>query len=183
MTKSSVRNERLWLGFAHRFRPTYPGFPVGIGGVEQLHAAFFERKPHAWSRLVLRSRKSGQRWCEHGAPVWRCEVRSGLEGEACGIPPDVGSGDRVQKRVWMPLLGNVSLQRRREVGSETDWLFLHLMDRFPLMNLADKERPREGVAVLGAAQRSTLRSMIFYNSLKDVRLIAQTVHEPSGICP
>jgi hypothetical protein len=67
-------------GFAHRFRPTYPGFPVEIDGVEQHHAAFFERKPHAWSRLVLRSRKSGQRWCEHGAPVWSCGDRIRLEG-------------------------------------------------------------------------------------------------------
>jgi hypothetical protein len=41
-----IRNERLWWGFAHRFRPTYPGFPVEVGGFEQDHAAFFERKPH-----------------------------------------------------------------------------------------------------------------------------------------
>ena len=27
-------------------RPTYPGFPVEVGGVEQEHAAFFGRKPH-----------------------------------------------------------------------------------------------------------------------------------------
>jgi hypothetical protein len=44
------------------------------------------------------------------------------------------------------------------------------------MKVADMERPREGVIVLGATQGSTLRSMIFYNSLKDVRLLAQTVH-------
>jgi hypothetical protein len=30
-------------GFAHRFRPTYPGFPVEVGGVEQGLAAFFEK--------------------------------------------------------------------------------------------------------------------------------------------
>jgi hypothetical protein len=43
-----VGSERkLSKGFAHRFRPTYPGFPVEAGGVEQLRAAFFERKPHA----------------------------------------------------------------------------------------------------------------------------------------
>ena len=52
-----------------RFRPTYPGFPVEVGGVEQEHAAFFGRKPHTRTRLVLRSRKSGQHRCEHGAPV------------------------------------------------------------------------------------------------------------------
>jgi hypothetical protein len=67
------------MGFAQRFRPTYPGFPVEDGRVERLRAAFFERKPHAWSRLVLCSRKSGQRWCEHGAPVWSCGTREGLE--------------------------------------------------------------------------------------------------------
>ena len=38
--------QKAVVGFAHRFRPTYPGFPVKVGGVEQLHAAFFERKPH-----------------------------------------------------------------------------------------------------------------------------------------
>jgi hypothetical protein len=26
------------------------------------------------------------RWCEHGAPVWICGTREGLEGKACGIP-------------------------------------------------------------------------------------------------
>ena len=29
-----------------RFRPAYPGFPVKVRGVEHLHAAFFDRKPH-----------------------------------------------------------------------------------------------------------------------------------------
>src|SRR5271165_2081966 len=76
----------LSKGFAHRFRPTYPGFPVEIRGVEQLHAAFFERKPHMRSWLVMRSRKSGQRWCEHGAPVRSCRDLSRLEGKGCGIP-------------------------------------------------------------------------------------------------
>jgi hypothetical protein len=28
------------VGFAHRFRPTYPGFPVEIGGVEQRSCGF-----------------------------------------------------------------------------------------------------------------------------------------------
>jgi hypothetical protein len=83
---------------------------------------------------------------------------------------------RTEISLWMPHLWNVSLQRKRKVGSETDWAFLHLIDRSPLMKVADMERPREGVIVLGATQRSTLRSMIFYNSLKDVRLLAQTVH-------
>jgi hypothetical protein len=59
--RESIRKSR-------RFRPTYPGFPVEVRGVEQLHTAFFKRKPHARSSLRLRSRKSGQRWCEHGAP-------------------------------------------------------------------------------------------------------------------
>jgi hypothetical protein len=44
------------------------------------------------------------------------------------------------------------------------------------MKVADMERPWGGVIVLGAIQRSTLHSMIFYNSLKDVRLLAQTVY-------
>jgi len=59
-------------------RPTYPGFPVEVGGVEQLHA--FEREPHARSWLVLRSRKSGQRWCERRAPVKICHPAEGLRG-------------------------------------------------------------------------------------------------------
>jgi hypothetical protein len=70
----------------HHFRPTYPRFLVEVGGVEQHHEAFFERKPHAWSWLVLRSKKSGQRWCEHGALVRSCGTRSRLDGETCGIP-------------------------------------------------------------------------------------------------
>ena len=37
---------KAMVGFARRFRPTYPGFPVQVGGVGQVHAAFFERKPH-----------------------------------------------------------------------------------------------------------------------------------------
>jgi hypothetical protein len=44
------------------------------------------------------------------------------------------------------------------------------------MKVADMERPWEGVIVLGATPGSTLQSMIFYNSLKDVRLLAQTVY-------
>src|ERR1700722_11349637 len=84
--KDYATNERLWWGFAHRLRPTYPGFPVQVGGVEQLRAAFFERKPHTWSWLVQRSRKSGQRWCERRAPVWLSGTRHEFEGEACGIP-------------------------------------------------------------------------------------------------
>ena len=72
------------MGFAQHFRPTYPGLPVEVGGVEQLHAAFFERKPHSLSWPVPRSRKSGRRWCEHGAPVWICGTLEGLEGKACG---------------------------------------------------------------------------------------------------
>jgi hypothetical protein len=88
--RESIRKSR-------RFRPTYPGFPVEVRGVEQLHTAFFKRKPHARSSLRLRSRKSGQRRCEHGAPRRSCLsggfvspgrgcVPSGLEGESGGIP-------------------------------------------------------------------------------------------------
>ena len=80
-----VWNEKLSKGFAHHFRPTYPGFPVEGGGVEQLYATFFERKPHTRSWLVLRSRKSGQRWCERRAPVRICGDLSRLEGKGCSI--------------------------------------------------------------------------------------------------
>jgi hypothetical protein len=96
------------VGFAHRFLPMYPGFPVEVGGVEQLHAAFFERKPHTWSWLALRSRKSGQRWCEghpYGAlgpeTAWGGLLRYPTSREKrarCGAPGDCG-GDRAQKRV------------------------------------------------------------------------------------
>jgi hypothetical protein len=86
MNKWQGRNERLSKGFAHRFRPTYPGFPVKVCGVEQERAAFLERKPHTRSWPVLLGRKSGQRWCEHGAPVRSWGSRGRLEGEAGGIP-------------------------------------------------------------------------------------------------
>jgi hypothetical protein len=58
----------------------YPGFPVEIGGAEQDHAAFFERKPHTRSWLVLRSRKSGIRWSEHGHPCRSVGTAAGLMG-------------------------------------------------------------------------------------------------------
>jgi hypothetical protein len=74
VTKGRVRNERLWWAS--------PGFPVEVSGVEQLHTAFFERKPHTRPWLVLCSRNPGNA----GAPVWICGHRSRLEGEACGIP-------------------------------------------------------------------------------------------------
>ena len=32
------------------------------------------------------SRKSGQRWCEHGAPLQSCGTLNELEGETFGIP-------------------------------------------------------------------------------------------------
>jgi DNA-binding PadR family transcriptional regulator len=32
MTSGGIRDERLSKGFAHRFRPTYPGFPVEVVG-------------------------------------------------------------------------------------------------------------------------------------------------------
>ena len=81
-----VWRPRLKAFETNRFRPTYPGFPVEVGGVEELRAALFERKPHARSLLVLRSRKSGRRWCEHGAPGRICGTRDKFEGETCGIP-------------------------------------------------------------------------------------------------
>ena len=71
-------------GFARRFRPTLPGFPVEVGGVEHLHTAFFKRKPHARSSLMLRDRKSGQRWCEHGAPLQSCVGAMVRGGESYG---------------------------------------------------------------------------------------------------
>src|ERR1700722_8677940 len=79
LIRNLARILKAFVGLRHRFRPTYPGFPVKIGGVGQLHAAFFERKPHTCSWLVLRSRKSGQRRCEHGAPR-RCCGLSGVVG-------------------------------------------------------------------------------------------------------
>jgi hypothetical protein len=99
------------VGFADRFRPTYPGFPVGVAGVEQDHAVFFEGKPHARSWLVLLSRKSGQRWCEHGAPlrsscglffkfrteIWLeiCRCAAGLRGR-----PAVSHISRKTSEMW-----------------------------------------------------------------------------------
>ena len=91
-----VWRPRLKAFETNRFRPTYPGFRVEVGGVEELRAALFERKPPARSLLVLRSRKSGRRWCEHGAPVWICGTLEGLEGKACG------AGIEPQKRSHTP---------------------------------------------------------------------------------
>ena len=56
------------VGFAHSFRPMYPGFPVETRGVEQLHAAFFGRKPHPWWWLVLLSRNPGNAGANMGRP-------------------------------------------------------------------------------------------------------------------
>jgi hypothetical protein len=82
-----VLYEGLLKGFAHRFRPTYPGFPVEVGGVEQLRMRLsFERKPHTWSWLVPRSRKTRQRWCERRAPLRSFLTLKRLEGKTCGIP-------------------------------------------------------------------------------------------------
>ena len=85
-SNGSSPEQRAVEGFAHRIRPTYPGFPVNLGGVEELRAALFERKPHARSLLVLRSRKSRQRWGERGAPVWNCGTRQKFEGKTRCIP-------------------------------------------------------------------------------------------------
>jgi hypothetical protein len=56
-------------------RPTYPGFSVEVRDVEQPPAAFFEEKAAHVVVAKLASRKSGQRGCEHGAPV-----QSGVSG-------------------------------------------------------------------------------------------------------
>ena len=82
-------------------RPTYPGFPVEVGGVEQLRAAFFERKPHARSWLVLRNRKSGQRWCEHGAPVRSGDARCvGLRVKSLGARAVESHISRKTSEMW-----------------------------------------------------------------------------------
>jgi hypothetical protein len=79
------------VGFAHRFRPTYPGFPVEVGGVEQLHAAFFERKPHTRSWLVLRVGNPGNAGANVGHPCGAVATATGLRGRvAVSHIPDVG---------------------------------------------------------------------------------------------
>jgi hypothetical protein len=65
---------------------------------------------------------------------------------------------------------------------EAQSAFPHLKSRLQLGKLAKKGKVKTGVS-FWELRGSTLRSMIFYNSLKDVRLLAQTVHQPSGICP
>jgi hypothetical protein len=70
------------VGFAHRFRPTYPGFPVDVGGVEQLRAAFFERKPHAWSWLVRCSGNPGNAGANVGHPYRVVAPETGLRGRS-----------------------------------------------------------------------------------------------------
>jgi hypothetical protein len=44
---------------AKRRVPHPPGFPVRLGGVNELHAAFLKRKPHTQRWLAQCSRKSG----------------------------------------------------------------------------------------------------------------------------
>jgi hypothetical protein len=73
--------DKAIVGFAYLFRPTYPGFPVDISGVEQLHAAFFERKPHTRSWLVMRSRKSGDAGANVGHPYGAVATAIGLGGD------------------------------------------------------------------------------------------------------
>jgi hypothetical protein len=51
------------------FVPRTPGFPVEVGGVVQLYAAFLERKPHTRFCLVLRNRKSGFAGANVGHPA------------------------------------------------------------------------------------------------------------------
>jgi hypothetical protein len=41
------------------FPPRYPGFPVEVGGVDKLHAAFLNESRTRCRRLAQRSRKSG----------------------------------------------------------------------------------------------------------------------------
>jgi hypothetical protein len=48
-----------------------------LQGVERCRAAFFERKPHTWSWLVLRSRNSRQRCCEGRHPYGAVETVAG----------------------------------------------------------------------------------------------------------
>jgi hypothetical protein len=50
------------------FRPTYPGFAVEVGRVERLHAAFFERKPHTHSSVMLCGRNPGNASANMGHP-------------------------------------------------------------------------------------------------------------------
>jgi hypothetical protein len=65
-------------GFAHRFRPTYPGFPVEVGGVERLRAAFFERKPHTLSCLCCVVGNPGNAGANMGHPYRVVEPVGGL---------------------------------------------------------------------------------------------------------
>jgi hypothetical protein len=53
-----------------------PGFPVGFGGINELHAAFLTEsrtREHGWCRVqeirVAPSFSSHVRWCERGTPV------------------------------------------------------------------------------------------------------------------
>jgi hypothetical protein len=66
--------------------PRIPDFLSSVVALSKTMRLSLREKPHKRSWLVLRSRKSGQRWCEHGAPVRSCGDRTRLEGEACGIP-------------------------------------------------------------------------------------------------
>ena len=75
------KKQKTAAGFAHRFRPTYPGFPVAPGGIEQDHVACFE-KGACVVGLASHSRKSGRRRFEHGAPVRAWGALKRHEGRA-----------------------------------------------------------------------------------------------------
>jgi hypothetical protein len=136
----------LWLGFAHRFRPTYPGFPVEIGGVEQDHAAFFEKKPQTQSWLVLRSRKSGSGSVEM-TRGGRCLQAEQLMDRSRFSSPWVGRSPMIPLSKNIPKTG--PLNRRSLHCAPPDFLSrtVALIDfmRFPLRETAPE-------AVAGSAR-------------------------------
>jgi hypothetical protein len=60
--------QKQWLGFAHRFRPTYPDFLHGAPPTAAC-AAFIKESRMKFANARKLDRKSGVRLGERGAPV------------------------------------------------------------------------------------------------------------------
>jgi hypothetical protein len=58
----------------NHYRPRYPGFPVEVGGVVDLHAAFLTESRTRGFWLVLRNREFGYADANLGHPALRLEV-------------------------------------------------------------------------------------------------------------
>src|ERR1700722_3321864 len=91
------------LGFAHRFRPTYPDFLHGAQPTPAC-AAFIKGSRMKCANARKLNRKSGVRFGERGAPVFPCD--------AGRVPKYAG------RELWYP----TSREKRARYGAPSDLL-------------------------------------------------------------